>query len=352
MKDKNIFKLDETGCLSQEDTKKYYSRIGFFYLILAGTTFIVSLLSEIAIINFFPWVLNDGITRSLVDYAISFIGIYLIATPLATIALKPLPRMAPLKEKMRFKHLFAALCICFSFMLTGSYFSQYLQMFAEMITGKTLSNPVEQTLSTGSIIINALFVGILFPILEELLFRKLLCNKLLPLGEMQAVVISALIFGFIHGNIFQFAYAFLIGLVFGYVYVKSGKIIYSIIFHCALNLFTGIFANFAVSNPSVDIVLKMLEDETLLYKPELLAEMIEPYIMDLIPFLIYSYVLMGFSIAGFIIFFIITLRRKITFEQGILPPQKEHSISNFFLTGGVACAIAFIAFKFIISIMV
>ena len=115
MKDKNIFKLDETGCLSQDDTKKYYSRIGFFYLILAGTKFIVSLLSEIAIINFFPWVSNDGITYSLIDYAISFIGIYLIATPLATIALKPLPRMAPLKDKMKFKQLFAALCSCFSF---------------------------------------------------------------------------------------------------------------------------------------------------------------------------------------------------------------------------------------------
>ena len=99
MNEKNIFKLDETGCLSQEDTKKYYSRIGFFYFILAATAFAISLIASIVMNMYFPWIHNNEIVLSLVDYGISFIGIYLIATPLAAIALKPLPRVAPLKEK-------------------------------------------------------------------------------------------------------------------------------------------------------------------------------------------------------------------------------------------------------------
>ena len=352
MKEKIVFKLDETGCLSQDDTKKYYSRIGFFYLILAGTSFLISILASTIINLYFPWLKSNEILFSLVSYAISFIGIYLISTPLASIALRPLPRVAPLKEKMSFKQLFGALCVCFSFMLSGTYFSSFLELIVNNITGNEVTNPISNTLSTGSMLLNALFVGILFPILEELLFRKLLCNRLLPLGERQAIIISAVIFGFIHGNIFQFAYAFLIGLVFGYVYVKTGKLIYTIIFHCAINLFTGVFATYATSSPAIDEFMKLLEDETLLYDYERLAEMIEPYVFELIPFLIYAYALMGLSIAGFIIFFIITLKRSITLDQGILPPEKKHTYSNFFLTSGVASAVAFIAFKFLYSIIV
>ena len=352
MNEKNIFKLDETGCLSQEDTKKYYSRIGFFYLILGGVSFAISLLASFIAQIYFPWIFKNSMVLLLVDYGISFVAIYLIATPLAAIALKPLPRVAPLKEKMKFKHLFSAFCICFAFMLSGAYFSNFLEMLISNITGLELTNPIEETLSTGHILINAIGMGIIFPILEELLFRKLLCNKLLPLGEKQAIVISAVVFGFIHGNIFQFAYSFLIGLVFGYIYVKTGKLIYTIIFHSAINLFSGVFASYATSGPAVEEFMKLLEDETLIYDYEKLATLIEPYALQLIPYLIYSYVLMGLSIAGFVIFFILTLRRKITLEQGILPPENNHTFSNFFLTTGVASAVAFVAFKFIFSIII
>ena len=352
MNEKNIFKLDETGCLSQEDTKKYYSRIGFFFFILAATAFAISLIASIVMNMYFPWIHNNEIVLSLVDYGISFIGIYLIATPLAAIALKPLPRVAPLKEKMKFKHFFGALCICFSFTLTGVYFSNFLENLINNLMGKEISNPVSETLSTGGMLINAVFMGILFPILEEFLFRKLLCNKLLPLGEKQAIIISAVVFGFIHGNIFQFVYAFLVGLVLGYIYVKTGRLIYSIILHCSLNLFLGVFATYATSGPAVEEFLKIIEDETLIYDYEKLATLIEPYALQLIPYLIYSYVFMGLSIAGFVIFFILTLRRKITLEQGILPPENNHTFSNFFLTTGVASAVAFVAFKFIFSIII
>lgn len=352
MNKNNAFTLDSTGCLSQDDTKRYYSRIGFFYLILAGTSFLISTIAATVITLFFPWIAKNEIYASIANYAISLVGIYLISMPLASIMLKPLPSVKPLKEKMKFKHLFGALCICFCFMLTGSYFSMYLQDLIQLIKGGEIQNNLEETLSMGDIILNILCVGILFPILEELLFRKLLCNKLLPLGEKQAVIISAAIFGFIHGNIFQFLYAFLVGLVFGYIYVKSGKIIYSIIFHCVINLFTGIFASFVASLPITKVLEELLMDESILYKPELIAEAIEPYMLQLPIYLFYSYALMGLSVAGFVIFFILTIKRRITFEQGILPPAKEHAVGNFFLTTGVAGAVAFTAFKFIYSFFI
>ena len=349
--EKRTYKPDETGFLTQEDTKSYYSRIGYFYFFLGGLAFAVSMLiAQIIKLCAPEQLLSNGIAVSLIEYAISFVAIYCIATPIAAIAIKPLPKVTPIKEKMKLGHLFSALCVSFTFMQVGASLSSTLITLAEKITGTTLINPVEQSLSSGSLILNAIFVGIFFPILEELVFRRLLCNKLLPLGERKAIFISAVIFGFIHGNLFQFAYAFLLGLVFGYIYVKTGKIIYTIIFHCIINLFSGVLAQVVISNTPMDVLDEILSDETLLTNMELLMEKIAPYTKEFAIYMLYSYALMGLSIAGFVILTVITIKKKITFEQGILQTPKEHRISNFFLTSGVAAAIAFIAFEFLDSI--
>ena len=350
MNETNTFKLDSTGYLSQDDTKRYYSRIGLFCFILGTVSFLTSIAASVIIGAFFGWLTKDSLTLSILNYAISFIAIYCIATPLAMLSIKPLPRIRPIKEKLRAPHFIAFFCISFTFMQVGSYFSNILIMITETLSNKTLTNPVEQQLSTGNLLLSAVFVGILFPILEELLFRKLLCNRLLPLGEKYAIIISAAIFGFIHGNLYQFAYAFLVGLLFGYVYVKTGKLIYSIILHCAVNLYSGVFASYVISKVPIEKLSEIFLSEDALTSTDALLEQLSPYAAELTLYMIYSYLLMGLSIAGFIILFIAVRKQKITLELGILPPAREHRIANFFLTGGVAAAIAFIAIKFIYSI--
>ena len=352
MNEKITYKPDESGYLSQESTKSYYSRIGLFYFLLGLISFLISILASLVIGTFFPELLKNTAIMPFIDYGLSFLAIYCIATPIAMLALKPLPKLRPIKEKMRFPHLLAALCVCFTFMYVGSSFSNIIITFTEMITGKTLVNPVEEGMANESILVSAIFVGILFPILEELLFRRLLCNRLLPLGEKKTIVISAAIFGLIHGNLYQFAYAFLIGLIFGYIYVKTGKIIYTIIFHCIINLYSGVFARFVLSKAPIEKLNEILSNEELLTNPEALLEQLSPYAVGVTLYMIYAYIMMGLSIAGFVILLIITIKKKITFEQGILQTSPEHKFSNFFLTGGVAAAIGFIALKFLYSIMV
>ena len=70
---------------------------------------------------------------------------------------------------------------------------------------------------------------------EELLFRKLLTERIVKYGELPAVLASGLFFGLFHGNLNQFSYAFLIGLFLGFIYVKTGKLRYTIGLHMAIN---------------------------------------------------------------------------------------------------------------------
>lgn len=91
------------------------------------------------------------------------------------------------------------------------------------------------------------------PILEELSFRKVLCGGLSKFGKAPAVIVSALLFGLMHRNSGQFFLAFFVGLVFGCVYLYSGKIIYSIILHGIINLIASLPQLFALGN--VDITM-------------------------------------------------------------------------------------------------
>ena len=50
-----------------------------------------------------------------------------------------------------------------------------------------------------------------------------------------AVLASGLFFGLFHGNLNQFSYAFLLGLFLGFIYVKTGKLGYTIGLHMAIN---------------------------------------------------------------------------------------------------------------------
>ena len=62
-----------------------------------------------------------------------------------------------------------------------------------------------------------LYAGILAPVTEEILFRGLIQRSMMPYGRNFAIFVSAFTFGMFHGNLVQSPFAFLVGLVLGYV---------------------------------------------------------------------------------------------------------------------------------------
>ncbi len=82
-----------------------------------------------------------------------------------------------------------------------------------------------------------LAIAIVAPIMEELLFRGAIEGHLLRKGwkPAWAIVVSALIFGFIHGNPAQIPFAFLIGLLFGWLFYRTGSVIPGMVGHLINN---------------------------------------------------------------------------------------------------------------------
>ena len=81
-----------------------------------------------------------------------------------------------------------------------------------------------------------LVVAIFAPIFEEWLCRGMVLRGLLTkMKPVWAIVISALFFAVIHANPWQALNAFLIGLVMGYVYYKTGSLLLTMLIHFVNN---------------------------------------------------------------------------------------------------------------------
>ena len=101
----------------------------------------------------------------------------------------------------------------------------------------------------GDLISRIFLLVVVAPITEELLFRGLILRGLLSrFSPTMAILLTGLLFGAVHVNPWQFISATCLGLIFGWLYVRTGKLLLAILAHALSN---GIFV--AVSAMSFDV---------------------------------------------------------------------------------------------------
>ena len=346
----NIQLSNELGTLSYDSSKKYFTVIGLGVFALELFSLVTQNLIVFIINNFFYQIKEYPLAVTLVNYALSFIPLYLVGVPIFIKILKALPTVSPLKQKMKFSHLFAGFCISMFFMLGGNYISSYLLDLIQSAKGSELTNPVQSATEGNPWWLNFVFVALLAPVLEELVFRKLLCGKLLPLGEGWAIFISAAVFGLGHGNFYQLFYAFALGAFFAFIYVKTGKIIYSMIYHIAINTLGGVVApwlNQLLSDPKLQEYLSSADGLTFqnMESGELARLMTAIFALAA-----YNLFMIGAAIAGVIIFIKAAKAKLFALEGGLLPPIKKGKFSALFLNIGTALSIALFSLLLLRSI--
>lgn len=104
---------------------------------------------------------------------------------------------------------------------------------------------VSEVIYSGGLFMEIVSAVIAAPILEELFFRGMIYKRLRDMVNVKAaVIISALFFGAFHGNLVQFVYAFIIGLMLAYVYEKFKTIWAPVVFHVGANLISVLVTEF------------------------------------------------------------------------------------------------------------
>ena len=91
--------------------------------------------------------------------------------------------------------------------------------------------------------ITLISVSVFAPLFEEWLCRGVVLRGLLAKNSpMTAITVSAAFFAIIHLNPWQAIPAFILGLLFGYVYYKTGSLKLTMLMHCANNAMAAIFS--------------------------------------------------------------------------------------------------------------
>ena len=100
---------------------------------------------------------------------------------------------------------------------------------------KSSYNELVSMIMIDNIWITLLTTGILAPIVEEFIFRYGIQGIYIKKSVFAGIIVSSLMFGIAHMNPIQSTYAFILGLILGYIYYKTGNLLNSIILHVTIN---------------------------------------------------------------------------------------------------------------------
>lgn len=86
-----------------------------------------------------------------------------------------------------------------------------------------------------TIAVTAVYACFVAPVTEELMYRGFVLKNLSRVGQRFGIIMSALLFGLMHGNVSQFIFAFFMGVFFAHIDVKHNSLLPSMIVHAFAN---------------------------------------------------------------------------------------------------------------------
>lgn len=241
LKNKNPYDFEKMHLTEQKiNLRNSFSKIGFSLLL----AMVILYLSSYGIL----FITSSGIKNSQHTFALS----NLISAMASIISFIPAGFFccAVSKEKItslisfsRTKKDFLGwiLAASFAFFMLSNYMTNLFLGNMELI-----GMPVNQS-SSGfekswvNLAVYVLSVAVIPAMTEEFLFRGVLLGILKKYGESFSVVATSLLFGLMHHNFVQIPFAFVGGLVFGYITIYTGSIVPAMAVHFANNLFSCIF---------------------------------------------------------------------------------------------------------------
>lgn len=224
--------------LNYRNARKCFSRLGLAYFSYAATALAAQILVWIV---FAAAGLDRILSSPVFSISLSMGCMYLVGFPVYLFLLRQVPVR---QEVSRGRPLSAGsltvfLIICMGIMEVGNLIGTVLMLLVSSVLGRPIENQVISMISDGSLALNMLFSVGVAPVFEELMFRKLLIDRIRLYGDRTSILVSGVMFGLIHGNFYQFFYACGLGMILAYVYLRTGRLRYPIILHMAINFLGG-----------------------------------------------------------------------------------------------------------------
>ena len=215
--------------------KKVCSRIGIallaMLLVWLASSVILAALVQAFLPEFYEsgwgvWLLND-------------VPLYFLGMPVFLLIIKGIPEGTEperQKEKLNVGKFVLILLVCFGATYLLNFFTMAIIFVFNTLRDSNYVSGLDSLVETGGMLQSVLFGAVVPALGEEFIFRYMLRRKMKGCGDRTYILFSALCFAMFHTNFAQIFYAFAIGVVFAYVYLRTGSIWYSVTLHFLLNL--------------------------------------------------------------------------------------------------------------------
>jgi len=277
------------------------------------------------------------------------------AIAVAAVILFPIPSAEIPREKISPKGFLKLLLMCFGAGYVGNQIGSIILSVWNFFTDNSVGDELVTLLYDMNPLIMILSVCVLAPILEELFFRKLLTDRLRAFGEVPAILLPAFLFALFHQSASQLIYAFVVGILLGYFYCRTGNYWLTVLIHAVFNFFsgvvtvlflphlTGFFEEWTVleSTPDLDIM-------TLEQLADLLTPLLEKYGVVLVLYAIFSFFLFALNITG--IFLLIANRKNFRERKGEYSLGFREALKTVFKTPGMIACTVFMVVMTVLSL--
>ena len=315
--------------------KKHFSSLGLMYffgaLIIIGVQVAVSML----VLAFAPSLLDNPNLSLLV----SMLPTYAIAFPLTSLLIRQVPGVQMKKHNMKPTQLLGAFAISYALMYLSNLAGQFFTNIIGIIKGSPVDDAIADLVSELNPLTAFFVMVLLAPALEEWIFRKLLVDRTIRYGEGTAIFLSGLMFGLFHGNLNQFVYTFLVGAFWAFIYVKTGRLRYTIYLHMALYFMGSIGSLFFL-----DAISTLEGGSSAMNGFHFLLGMLLPLAI-VIPYLI---VVFGLVISGIVLLVTNWKRFRLIPAELFIPKEKRFSV--IFLNAGMILYVLFWIIQIILQL--
>jgi membrane protease YdiL (CAAX protease family) len=120
----------------------------------------------------------------------------------------------------------------------GNFATGYLRSFVEAAGYEIIAGELPASSSVYGLLIDIVYVAALPALVEEFALRGVIMQPLRRYGDVFAIFMSSLVFALMHGNLLQIPFAFIVGIVIGYLVITTGSIWTGVLIHFFNNLYS------------------------------------------------------------------------------------------------------------------
>ena len=293
--------------MEEKSFKKNFSSLGWRFLI--GTLIIYAV--QFLTMGIVGAVKPEWLENTTINLILAVMPLYLVGMPALIALVKQMPGEAPAKKSIRPGQFVVALIMCYALMYCGNLAGTLITTIVGALKGSAVDNALMTYATESNMMVTFLYMVICAPILEEYIFRKLIVDRTVKYGQGVAIVLSGLMFGLFHGNLNQFAYAFLLGIFLAFMYVKTGDLRVTIGLHMCINFMGAVVSVLLLKAIHLEEYQEIVMNGG---DSQAIMDFMMKYLPGWIGYMIYVLFIFAMVITGIVLF--IVFRKRFAVEPG------------------------------------